>query len=709
MVTKISKYKYQITGCFLLIAQIISVLTACGGGTSSAGADSHVSFVADEKGPARTYVSDTHTMTQYDSYDGFCEMEDGYYLLTSVFSFQGGAGKRLVRLDRLLSFVGDEEAPSDAVDIFMADGELYYLLSAESGYSVRSYEDEAPLYTWPQDKHEVRKALFTNGAIYFMNANGVWCGDQAIRLPEPQIGYTPWLVDMTLYRDKLILFYAEHPEGYVTGEVAFYAVSIEGLDCGIPEKWEHAAQHFAADEDRLFFVQNEELMLLEDGILTDCGSLQGMGIGRENLHIFLFSDELYIVEENSIYRLFEADTEEKTIVVGCYLADGLVYNILTDYNRRADKTYRVELRRFEDEISLNRAVFSKEIDLLLTSSKSVDKLDSLSANARLQSLDEVLNDETMKALLPNVIDACRTKEGLYTLPVFFGLDGLSLPQSVMDDKTYFEDSLAFDNLLSSLSVQNFYQRQTRTMAMQNLFGFSGFDEWVDRDNGKCSFDSPTFVRLLEIAGRFVKDADAIPYAGEMPDRPLLCKDNTFGTPSQFYSRTCLTYEKRGTGQPYSKYGLAAQLFPVPGIGKYHGLAISSQDFIAVVDGKGAAVKTLLEYLFSEEIQRKFGIAKQNEECASIVMRQDILEESIKESILTTHEGDAEITSEQRQQNADEARAYITGADHIAKGARTAVGTIVLEEANRYFTGEITAEKAAEYIQNRVQLYLDEQG
>ena len=39
----------------------------------------------------------------------------------------------------------------------------------------------------------------------------------------------------------------------------------------------------------------------------------------------------------------------------------------------------------------------------------------------------------------------------------------------------------------------------------------------------------------------------------------------------------------------------------------------------------------------------------------------------------------------------------------------AVAEVILDEARRYFAGQITAEKAAEYIQNRVQLYLDEQG
>ena len=53
--------------------------------------------------------------------------------------------------------------------------------------------------------------------------------------------------------------------------------------------------------------------------------------------------------------------------------------------------------------------------------------------------------------------------------------------------------------------------------------------------------------------------------------------------------------------------------------------------------------------------------------------------------------------------------YIDGADHYAYAWQNDLVDICNEEVARYFSGEITAEKAAEYIQNRVQLYLDEQG
>ena len=52
---------------------------------------------------------------------------------------------------------------------------------------------------------------------------------------------------------------------------------------------------------------------------------------------------------------------------------------------------------------------------------------------------------------------------------------------------------------------------------------------------------------------------------------------------------------------------------------------------------------------------------------------------------------------------------INHADYFRYIRRNELCKVLNEEAGRYFTGEITAEKAAEYIQNRVSIYLAEQG
>ena len=52
--------------------------------------------------------------------------------------------------------------------------------------------------------------------------------------------------------------------------------------------------------------------------------------------------------------------------------------------------------------------------------------------------------------------------------------------------------------------------------------------------------------------------------------------------------------------------------------------------------------------------------------------------------------------------------YIESADHF-QYTKNEIYEVMLEEAKGYFAGTITAKQAAEYVQNRISLYLAEQG
>ena len=52
--------------------------------------------------------------------------------------------------------------------------------------------------------------------------------------------------------------------------------------------------------------------------------------------------------------------------------------------------------------------------------------------------------------------------------------------------------------------------------------------------------------------------------------------------------------------------------------------------------------------------------------------------------------------------------YIESADHL-QYYENEIHKVIYEEAGRYFGGMITAKQAADYVQNRISLYLAEQG
>ncbi|MBQ2750712.1 MAG: hypothetical protein IJF34_13090, partial [Clostridia bacterium] len=117
------------------------------------------------------------------------------------------------------------------------------------------------------------------------------------------------------------------------------------------------------------------------------------------------------------------------------------------------------------------------------------------------------------------------------------------------------------------------------------------------------------------------------------------------------------------------------------------------------------VKDLLSYLYSEEVQRPV-MEELNTGTFSPVM-------AIQNAYTTwclenPSEGMAEDYKPYYPQSIAEIRRLLEGADHYTVD-ESPIQTIVMEEIHRYLAGQNTAEKAAEYIQNRVSLYLAEQG
>ena len=72
--------------------------------------------------------------------------------------------------------------------------------------------------------------------------------------------------------------------------------------------------------------------------------------------------------------------------------------------------------------------------------------------------------------------------------------------------------------------------------------------------------------------------------------------------------------------------------------------------------------------------------------------------------------ESSLTGESRsvKKDADAVRAAILSSDHFYC-RENPVYDVIAEEASRFFRGEITAAQAAEYVQNRVSIYLAEQG
>ena len=373
------------------------------------------------------------------------------------------------------------------------------------------------------------------------------------------------------------------------------------------------------------------------------------------------------------------------------------------------------VKELADETALNLAQVSHELDLIAGFFSPT--LEKRARSGLLLPLEDYLN---LSPLYPNIVEAGSVSGNCYFLPMGFNLFGWLLPKEVMPERGYFLDFDEFLGALDKLEKQGFYKSQLKADLLLNS-SFTGFEEWVDWDNMTCDFDSESFIKYLEFMNRFATDWDEAqanmqsalftPY-GQLGMYPFA---------GQLIGR--FTDAVLGLKTPLS--GDAA-CFPAPGTGKYHGAAIWCEGALAVPAGlkREEEVRVFLSYLFSEETQYQMMTTPDNMlfNIQVLSLRRDVTEKRMEElTALDTKvysegyagaPGGDDAIARLKENSANTLTLtleYAAAADHYADRSQSDVSKIVTEEAENYFKGNITVEKAVEYIQNRVMLMLEEQG
>ena len=155
-------------------------------------------------------------------------------------------------------------------------------------------------------------------------------------------------------------------------------------------------------------------------------------------------------------------------------------------------------------------------------------------------------------------------------------------------------------------------------------------------------------------------------------------------------------------------------FPMPS-GVHDGYEIFAQNFFAVADQEESrdAAGELLTWLILEDVEEEFpddqvwywikmafSINKDETERYLGRLRNAFVEES--NGLDMVH--NLKCGEEQYKATWD----YINNADHF-RYADNELFDVMKKEAANFFGGQITAKQAAEYVQNRISLYLAEQG
>ena len=212
------------------------------------------------------------------------------------------------------------------------------------------------------------------------------------------------------------------------------------------------------------------------------------------------------------------------------------------------------------------------------------------------------------------------------------------------------------------------------------------NSFVDWASGKCSFDSPEFIKLLEFAGR-IQDNSKNVFGGE----------NLSGTYVAAYETILSIYQ---ITQYRDYYHGNLELLGLPSSsGEYHALKPEVKIGISSASGQKDGAWEFVRTLLTEEHQKSCSMLPIHQGAFDTVMQAAI----DGKSIWTWLYENGKATTEDAQVT----RQLLSNAAYVVNDNQT-LEQIILEEAREYFSGARNAKEAAERIQSRASLYINEQ-
>ncbi len=457
-------------------------------------------------------------------------------------------------------------------------------------------------------------------------------------------------------------------------------------------------------------------------------------------------NELVLME-----RVDASTLPEKTVLtLACFYMDYTVQQQIVEFNKTND-SYRIVVKDYsefntDDDYSagltkLNTEIMSGVIpDMFLTENLPIERY---AAKGILIDLYELIDNDsslTRESFVPEIIKACETDGKLYELPASFMVQtafGLSKVVDGYDVWNVAAVQDAMTKLQEGAYVFDYYTTQATVMGNCVSNNLSAFVDW---QTGECSFDSESFVALLNFAKTFPAEFDWETYDSEhngeyVDDATMMKNGQKLLSTAYLYSFEDYLYSmSQYAGEDITFVGYPSE------DGTSNHLFSTSQTFaISTTCPARDVAWTFLSQLVREDYQSGDNVWNfpVNQKAFDAKMQEAMTEE------YQTDENGNQVLDENGEpikipkttyytaaasSSTDAAAANDTGAvdiyalsqeqadqilDVISKTTRLStydesVMDIVNDESAAFFAGQATAEETASSIQNRVQLYVAEQ-
>ena len=412
-----------------------------------------------------------------------------------------------------------------------------------------------------------------------------------------------------------------------------------------------------------------------------------------------------------------AQKEEMTI--GTLWLDDNVKRAVIDFNKSSDK-YHISVKTYgQDDWESGLTQFNADV----ASGSGPDLVDFSNLNYVLYAEKGVFEDLypymeksgiKKEDYVENILEAYEVEGKLYGFTTQFSISTLVGKQSVLGDTSGWTLSEMLDFIDQHKDSEVFSYASQQYMLY--LLVYNNMDEFIDWESGKCTFDGPEFVRILEytktLPEQYNDETEQEGEATRLRNNKLLLMNESFSTVEE-----CQLMKGMMGEEPvyvgYPNKDREGNLISAVGAC----LAISSKS-----QHKEAAWE-FLQTLLTEEYQKSlvsdngwsgFPILKsaldlQFEKDMTPEYYTDDNGEKVEQPKTTWSYGDdfeMEIYAA-KQEEIDQVKDLIASAKKRQNNVDEQLINIITEETEPFFKGQKSASDVSNVIQNRIQVYVNE--
>lgn len=417
----------------------------------------------------------------------------------------------------------------------------------------------------------------------------------------------------------------------------------------------------------------------------------------------------------------EAIQDKKVLVLGCNYAGSDIKKRVVEFNRSSQE-YKIVIRNYDIYNSyedweagitkLNNDIITGNMPDILVANRQLP-VENYIAKGLLTDIRKLIEDDeelSQVEFLENVFDAYSVKGKLYyVIPSFYVRTMVGKTSLVGDRTSWTMDDMM--QLMDSLPEgTNLTYDLTRSYFFSMVMQYCGSD-FVDVNTGKCNFNSPGFIAMMEFAKKLPQEIQHDDDYWMNFDWSSLYREDKAVLEEAYISRVAdMNYTINGEfGEPVSYVG-----FPMES-GQGSILYSDSLYCISAKSNNKDGAWEFLRYYLTDEYQKELTYGLPVQKAAFEEKAKEALEkpyyidgEGNKQEYDQTFymNGEEIILEPMSQEQLDQVVNLIYSVDRVYY-YNIDVTNIIDEEMEYFFNDQKSAQDVADTIQRRVQVYVDE--